>query len=126
MNHIDQANKCEIEERATKCLQMLMKGYKRFQIVEELTKEFDCSAHTIDNALKKAYEIREKEAEKMRSEAFNDAITALTELRKDMTLERDFKGAVNAQKELNKICGLEKTSIDFGEDKEITIKVKRV
>lgn len=126
MDHIEQANKCEIEMRTTRCLQMLMQGYKRYQIVDLLTTEFDCCAHTIDNALKKAYDVRAKEAEKLRTEAFSDAVTALTELRKDMTLERDFKGAVTAQKELNKICGLEKTSVDFGEDKEITIKVKKV
>jgi len=123
MDHITQANRCEIEERVTRCLQMLLDGYKRYQIVEELTREFDCSSKTIDNALAKAYKIRAKEAEKIQEEAFNDAVTALTELRKDMRKDRDFKGAVSAQKELNKICGLEKQDIEIKGLKDIEIRV---
>ena len=126
MNHIEQATTCEIEQRVTRCLELLLEGNKRYQIVEIITHEFDCCQATVDNALKKAYKVRSEEAEKIRSEAFNDAVTTLTELRKSMYKDRDFKGAVAAQKEINKICGLEKHEISFGEDKEITIKVSKI
>ena len=124
-SHIEQADQSEVQRRITDCITMLSDGYRRHEIVEKLSQEYGCSIRQIDDSLSRARKVLQEEAEKIRSEAFNESVATLKRLIRDLIRDRDFKGATKAQAELNKICGLDKQIIDFTGDAEINIKVTR-
>jgi F0F1-type ATP synthase delta subunit len=120
------ANTLEIEERVTEVLRMLVSGFGRDEILEKARIEWKIERAQTDNYIRKAKDIFQalaKEAKQDKDAMIGLAQRRLDNLYKNNLRTLNYQGALNTQKEINKLFGLYEPEKHQMEG-EITLKQK--
>jgi hypothetical protein len=103
------ANTLEIDERVTEVLRMLVSGFGRDEILEKARTEWKIERAQADNYIRKAkdkFQEIAKESKQDKEALIGLAQRRLDNLYKNNLRTLNYQGALNTQKEINKLFGL--------------------